>query len=39
MKLLLEEGADVNATSKSGATALLWAVHDLEKVKLLLKAI
>jgi ankyrin repeat protein len=37
MKLLLEEGADVNATSKSGATALVWALRDVEKVMLLLK--
>jgi ankyrin repeat protein len=33
---LLAAGADVNARDKAGATALLWAVGDLEKVELLL---
>jgi len=36
MKLLLDAGADPNLTSYTGATALLWAVDDLAKVRLLL---
>src|SRR5579884_2153172 len=36
MKALLDAGADPNATSDSGATALMWAVNDIEKVRLLL---
>jgi ankyrin repeat protein len=36
MQLLLQHGADVNARSVYGATALLRAVHDSNKVKLLL---
>jgi len=31
----LVQGADVNAANGVGATALMWAVPDLEKVKLL----
>jgi ankyrin repeat protein len=36
MKTLLAEGADVNSRNAFGATAILWCVHDLEKVRLLL---
>jgi ankyrin repeat protein len=35
MKALLERGADPNEANAAGATALMWAVHDLKKVKLL----
>ena len=35
MKLLLDRGADPNATNKAGATALMWAMPELPKVKLL----
>src|SRR3954471_11972501 len=35
MRLLLEKGAEVNARSAGNATALMWAVTDLEKVRLL----
>jgi ankyrin repeat protein len=35
MKALLDAGADVNAANGSGATALLWSVPDLDKVRLL----
>ena len=35
MRLLLDKGADVNAKSSAGATALMWAVTDLAKVRLL----
>ncbi len=38
VKLLLERGADPNATNKVGATALLWAVPDLAKSRLLIAA-
>lgn len=38
MKVLLAAGADVNARNDSGATALMWAVDNLEKTRLLLKA-
>jgi len=34
--LLLKHGADANATGPSGATALMWAVPNLEKSRLLL---
>src|SRR5688572_26154698 len=37
VKLLLERGANPNATSSTGATALMWAVTDLEKVRLLVE--
>lgn len=33
----LKNGADPNATNKTGATALMWAVSDVEKVRTLLK--
>ncbi len=36
MRLLLDNGATVNATSSAGSTALIWAVTDAEKVRLLL---
>jgi ankyrin repeat protein len=35
MKLLIEKGADVNARSTGGTTALMWAATDLAKVRLL----
>src|SRR5262245_1542581 len=37
VRLLLEKGADPNALNDAGATALLWAVDDAEKVQLLLE--
>lgn len=36
MRLLIDKGADVNARSAAGATALIWSVNDLAKVRLLL---
>ena len=36
VKLLLEHGADPNRADASGATALMWAIPDVEKVQLLL---
>jgi ankyrin repeat protein/mono/diheme cytochrome c family protein len=36
MSWLLDAGADVNAKSPRGATALHWAIHDEAKVRLLL---
>jgi len=35
LKLLLDRGADVNATNAFGATALIWAAADAAKVRLL----
>jgi len=35
MKFLLDRGADPNATNAAGATALMWAIPELAKVKLL----
>ena len=35
MKRLLAAGADPNARNNAGATALMWAVYDLEKTQLL----
>ncbi len=37
MKLLIDSGAEVNARSSGGATALMWAAADLAKVRLLLE--
>lgn len=37
MKLLLKDGASVDAQSQSGATALIWAATDLGKVRLLIE--
>jgi ankyrin repeat protein len=37
MQLLLTNGADPNAWNDAGATALMWAVDDLEKTKLLVR--
>ncbi len=36
MKLLLKDGASVDAQSQSGATALIWSATDLAKVRLLI---
>ena len=36
MTLLLDNGANANATNATGATALMWAATDIEKVRLLL---
>ena len=36
MTLLIEGGANVNGTNATGATALMWAATDIEKVRLLL---
>lgn len=36
MRLLLDSGADADARNDAGATALLWAVDDVEKTRLLL---
>ena len=37
IKLLIGKGADVNAQSEAGATALIWSATDLAKVRLLLE--
>jgi ankyrin repeat protein len=34
---MLQAGADPNIRNDSGATALMWAIEDIEKVRLLLK--
>ena len=36
VQLLLDKGADPNVRNEAGATALMWAVDDLEKTRLLL---
>ncbi len=36
VRLLLEQGADPNLRNDAGATALMWAVDDLEKTRLLI---
>lgn len=38
VKRLLEAGADPNAVNRAGATALMWAAPDREKLRLLLDA-
>jgi ankyrin repeat protein len=38
VRLLLENGADPNVRNEAGATALMWAVDDLEKTRILLKS-
>lgn len=37
VRFLLEEGADPDLKNHEDETALMWAAHDLEKVKLLVK--
>jgi ankyrin repeat protein len=37
MQLLLDNGASVNAETPTKSTALLWGLHDADKVKLLLE--
>jgi ankyrin repeat protein/mono/diheme cytochrome c family protein len=37
VRALTERGADVNAADEAGATALMWAVTDLEKTRLLIE--
>jgi ankyrin repeat protein len=37
MKVLLDRGADPNVGDHAGATALMWAIDDIEKVKLLVE--
>ena len=37
MQLLIEKGSNVNARNKIDETALMWAVHDLLKLKLLIQ--
>ena len=37
MELLLDHGADVNAANRRKSTPLLWALHDVAKVRLLLE--
>lgn len=36
VRLLLDKGADPNIANEAGATALMWAVDDIEKARLLL---
>lgn len=36
VRTLLDGGADVNARNDAGATALMWAITDLEKTRLLI---
>lgn len=37
LELLLKQGSDPKATNDAGATALMWALDDLEKVRVLLR--
>ena len=37
VRLLLEAGADPNIRNQAGATALMWAVDDLDKTRLLIR--
>ena len=37
MQLVLDSGADVNASNRNGSTALMWAVADPAKIRLLLE--
>jgi ankyrin repeat protein len=37
MKRLLDKGADPNVPDNAGATALMWAIDDIEKAKLLVQ--
>ncbi len=37
VRLLLDKGADPNVRNEAGASALMWAVDDLEKTRLLLQ--
>jgi len=37
MALLIENGCNVNAKNKIDETALMWAIHDLAKMKLLIQ--
>lgn len=37
MKLLLDKGADPNATNRRKSTPLFWAIHDEAKVRLLIE--
>jgi ankyrin repeat protein len=37
MELLLKKGAKINARNRAGETALMWSIHDRNKVALLLK--
>src|SRR5438874_1402084 len=37
MRVLLDKGADVNATNAFGATALIWSATDIAKTRLLLE--
>lgn len=38
VQLLLTKGAEVNAKNRRGSTPLLWAIHDLPKVRMLVEA-
>lgn len=38
LKTLLDKGTDPNATNKTGATALMWAMPDLANARLLIAA-
>ncbi|MBA4191966.1 MAG: hypothetical protein C0467_28635 [Planctomycetaceae bacterium] len=38
VRLLLEAGADANTRNEAGATALMWAVNDLDKTRVLIRS-